>query len=58
MAKQNLWPYLDFIAVLMLAKSVSTSCGTPMVMPFVAIHAVFDCKSSMSTLIFLQKSKV
>ncbi len=47
----------NFVAVLMLAKSVSTSCGTLMVMPYMAICAAFDCKSSMLMLIFLQKSK-
>jgi len=32
MAEQNLWPYSDFVPDLMLANSMSTSCGTPMVM--------------------------
>jgi hypothetical protein len=58
MAERNSWPYLDFVAVSMLAKSVSTSYGTPMLMPYVAVCAAFDCKSSMLMLIFLQKSKV
>jgi hypothetical protein len=58
MAEWNLWPYLDFVAVLMLAKRVSTSCGILMVMLYVAIHAAFDCKSSMLMLIFSQKAKV
>ena len=47
-----------FVTDLMLAKSVSTSCGTPMVMPYVAICAAFDCKSSMLTLLFLRKLKM
>ncbi len=58
MVEQNLWPYSALVVVSMLAKSVSTSCDMPMTMPYVAIYAALDCKSSMFTLIFLQKSKV
>ena len=42
MAQQNLWPYSDFVADSILAKSVSKSCGTPMVMPYVATCAAFS----------------
>jgi hypothetical protein len=40
----------------MLANSVSVSGGIPMTIPYVAIHAAFDCISSMLTLTFLRKS--
>ena len=57
MADRNLWPDMDFISVLMLAKSMSMSCGMPMVMPYVAICAAFDCKSSMLMLIFIAQNE-
>ncbi len=41
-----------------LANSVSVSWGIPMMIPYVAIRAAFDCISSMLTLIFLQKLKL
>ncbi len=43
---------------MILANSVSVSCGIPMTIPYVAICAVFGCISSMLTLTFLQKSKL
>ncbi len=42
----------------MLANSVTVSYGIPMTMPYVAIHAAFDCISSMLMLTFLQKLNV
>ncbi len=42
----------------MLANSVSVSCGIPMTIPYVAIHAMFNCISSMLTLTFLQRLKL
>ena len=42
----------------MLANSMSVSCGIPMTIPYVAIHATFNCISFMLTLTFLQKLKL
>ena len=39
--------WLALVTVLMLANSMSTSCGTPMTMLYVAIRAALDCRSSM-----------
>jgi hypothetical protein len=42
----------------MFAMSINVSWGMLIAIPYVAILAVFDCISSMLTLIFLGKMKV